>query len=503
MKVLNSIISLALKPRIKTIERYMKDPSSVQDMWLDILIKKSKNTEWGKNHGFNDKMKSIDFKNAVPLSDYEQLKPHINRMMLGEPDILWPGKINWYSKSSGTTNDKSKFIPVSSENLKHCHHKGSHDTMAMWYHSNPSTALLKNGKGLIMGGSLQNFKENPDTVIGDVSAIMLKNMPFYAKYFHTPSLEIALMNDWESKIDLMAREVMKENVTNIGGVPTWTIVLFRKILELSGKKNILEVFPNFELYMHGGVSFLPYKEQFNSFFQSDKVQFREIYNASEGFFAAQFDQNQGMLLLLDNGIYYEFIPMSEFGNEHPTVLSINQVELDTNYAMLISTNSGLWRYVIGDTVKFTSLYPHKIQVTGRTKHFINVFGEEVMIENTDKALANTCEKTAAVVSEYTVGPIYLTEGKGGHEWVIEFEKEPVSLTEFTEILDKELQNINSDYEAKRYKSIALEQLIIRKVPNGSFHQWLKSKGKFGGQHKVPRLSNERKYVEELKMYFED
>ena len=503
MKVLNSIIRSALKSRIKTIERYMKDPSSVQNMWLKTLIERSKNTEWGKNHGYSSKMSPVDFNNAVPVSDYEQLKPQINRMMLGERDILWPGKFNWFSKSSGTTNDKSKFIPVSPENLTLCHHKGSHDTMAMWYHSNPDTALFKNGKGLIMGGSLQNFKDNPETIIGDVSAIMLKNMPFYARYFHTPSLEIALMSDWESKIDLMAREVIKENVTNIGGVPTWTIVLFRKILELTGKKNILEVFPNFELYMHGGVSFLPYKEQFNSFFQSDKVQFREIYNASEGFFAAQYDQNDGMLLLLDNGIYYEFIPMSEFANTHPTVLSIDEVEMDTNYAMLISTNSGLWRYIIGDTVKFTSLYPHKIQVTGRTKHFINVFGEEVMVENTDKALAITCEKTAAVVSEYTVGPIYLTEGKGGHEWIIEFEKEPESLKIFTEILDKELQNINSDYEAKRFKSIALEQLVIKKVPKGSFYQWLKSKGKFGGQHKVPRLFNSRKYVDELKIYIED
>jgi hypothetical protein len=350
-----------------------------------------------------------------------------------------------------------------------------------------------------MGGSLQHFAEHPDTVIGDVSAIMLSNMPFYGKYFHTPTIDIALMSEWEAKIERIAHQVIKENLTNVGGVPTWTIVLFRRILELTGKKNILEVFPHFELYMHGGVSFTPYREQFKSFLPSDTVQYREIYNASEGFFASQYAKDEdGMLLLLDNGAFYEFLPMSELGNPNAKVLSIDEVELDTNYALLISTNAGLWRYLIGDTVKFTSLYPHRIQITGRTKHFINVFGEEVMVENSDKALAMACQATGAQVCEYTVGPIFLSEGKGGHEWFVEFEKMPDNIAAFGEVLDKSLQSINSDYEAKRYKSMALESLVLNAVPKGSFHEWLKSKGKYGGQHKVPRLSNSRQYIDELK-----
>jgi hypothetical protein len=330
---------------------------------------------------------------------------------------------------------------------------------------------------------------------------MLNNMPFYGKYFHTPTIDIALMSEWEAKIEKMAHHVIKENLTNVGGVPTWTIVLFRRILELTGKKNILEVFPNFELYMHGGVSFTPYREQFKAFLPSEKVQYREIYNASEGFFASQYEKDDiGMLLLLDNGTFYEFLPMSDLDNPNAKVLNIDEVDMNTNYAMLISTNSGLWRYLIGDTIKFTSLYPHKIQITGRTKHFINVFGEEVMVENSDKALAMTCEITGAQVNEYTVGPIFLEHSKGGHEWFVEFEKLPDDLEKFCELLDLNLQSLNSDYEAKRYKSLALEKLVLNPAPKGAFHEWLKSKGKYGGQNKVPRLSNSRLYIDELKAF---
>jgi len=482
------------------IHSYMKDPVTIQEQWRKKLLHKAGDTEWGKKHQFKDINNHSEYTQCTPISDYEALKPYINRMMLGEKDILWPGRIKWFSKSSGTTNDKSKFIPVSSENLHQCHLKGSHDTISLWFNSNPDTNMFS-GKGLVMGGSLKEFSDCKETLVGDVSAIMLNNMPFYAKYFHSPTVDIALMNEWESKIEKMAHHIIKENMTSISGVPTWTIVLFRRILELSGKNNILEVFPNFELYMHGGVSFAPYFEQFKNFLPSEKIQYREIYNASEGFFGCQYGKDDdGMLLLLDNGVFYEFLPMSEIDNPNAKTQSIEEVELNTNYALVISTNSGLWRYMIGDTIKFTSLFPHKFQISGRTKHFINVFGEEVMVENTDKALALTCSETGALVNEYTVGPIFLSSGKGGHEWFIEFEKVPDKIELFSELLDKNLQNLNSDYEAKRYKGMALERLQLNLVPNGGFHNWLKSKGKFGGQNKVPRLSNSRQYIDELKAF---
>jgi hypothetical protein len=498
MKFLNTIVRWVFKSKMHSINAYMKDPVHIQQNWFNKLINKAKETKFGKLNHFSSLQNVKEFQKKVPLNDYESLKPFINRMMKGESDVLWPGVISWFSKSSGTTNDKSKFIPVSHENLMQCHIKGSQDSLILWYNSNPDTKLLSNGKGLIMGGSLQKFQDYPKTNIGDISAIMLKHMPFYGKYFHTPGIDIALMSEWEAKIEKIAQTVIKENLTNVGGVPTWTIVLFRRILELTGKKNILEVFPNFELYMHGGVSFTPYKNQFKTFLPSEKIQYREIYNASEGFFASQFSKEDlGMLLLLDNGCFFEFVPLSELNSEQPIALTLDEVDTNTNYAIVISTNSGLWRYIIGDTVKFTSLYPHKIQITGRTKHFINVFGEEVMVENSDKAIFEACLKTGALVAEYTVGPIFLDQGKGGHEWIIEFEKIPDNLEIFRDILDSTLQSINSDYEAKRYKGMALEKLIIKTVPRGSFHEWLKSKGKYGGQNKVPRLSNERKYIEEI------
>jgi hypothetical protein len=500
MTFLNSIIKIAMKKRMNKIHSYMDDPATVQKQWLDKLIGQAIKTEWGQNHHFKDIENRTDFAQSAALNDYDALKPFIQRMMMGEKDILWPGRIKCYSKSSGTTNDKSKFIPVSSENLHQCHLKGSHDTISLWLNSNPKTRMFS-GKGLVMGGSLKEYSENKETLIGDVSAIMLNNMPFYAKYFHAPSVDIALMSEWESKIEKMAHHIIKENMTSISGVPTWTIVLFRRILELSGKKNILEIFPNFELYMHGGVSFTPYQEQFRSFLPSDTVQYREIYNASEGFFGSQYGKDDdGMLLLLDNGVYYEFLPMSEIENPNAQTKTIEDVDLNTNYALIISTNAGLWRYMIGDTIRFTSLFPHKFKISGRTKHYINVFGEEVMVENTDKALAMTCNETAAEVSEYTVGPIFLSEGKGGHEWFVEFEKKPNNIEQFALLLDKNLQGLNSDYEAKRYKSMALESLKLNIVPKGYFHEWLKSKGKFGGQHKVPRLSNSRQYLDELKEF---
>lgn len=307
------------------------------------------------------------------------------------------------------------------------------------------------------------------------------------------------MPDFEEKIERMARQCSQQDVVMIGGVPTWTVVLFRKILELTGKSNMLEVWPNFQVYIHGGVSFTPYRDQFRQFLPSGQVSYQEIYNASEGYFAIQNDFESGdMLLLLDNGIYYEFIPMDQWHQPAPKAVPLEAVEVGKNYAIVISTNGGLWRYTPGDTVTFTSTFPYKIKITGRTRQFVNAFGEEVMVENTDRALAMTCAQTGAVVLEYTVAPVYFKgPGKGGHEWLVEFEKKPSDMQSFSSLLDQNLQKVNSDYEAKRYHNMALEQLQLRPMPRGTFHQWLKMKGKYGGQHKVPRLSNERKYVEDI------
>lgn len=496
MGLVNTLVRWALRGRLRRLQQFMQAPEAAQEQWFLQLIQGAAQTQWGKKYDYKSITSPTDFAQRVPISEYDDLKPFIRLMMLGETDVLWRGKVRWFSKSSGTTSDKSKYLPVSNENLRTCHLKGGHDAMAFWYAQNPDTRLLS-ARGLIMGGSFQPFPENPNIRVGDVSAIMISNMPFYAKYFHSPDIQTALMGDWEAKIEKIAQAVRHQDITSISGVPTWTMVLLRRILDLTGKKNLLEVFPNFELYLHGGVSFAPYRQQFRQFFPSDKVQYREIYNASEGFFAAQCQaDDDSMLLLLDNGVFYEFVPLAELNNPHPKTLTIAEVELNKNYAMLISTNAGLWRYLIGDTVKFTSLRPHKIQITGRTKHFINTFGEEVMVENTDRALALVCAETGASVREYTVAPIYLNEmGKGGHEWLVEFDIAPPDLHFFAERLDQQLQQLNSDYEAKRYKNIALQPLVLHSLPQGTFHAWLKSRGKYGGQNKVPRLSNSREYLE--------
>jgi GH3 auxin-responsive promoter len=482
----------------RKIQRFLENPKKVQEeQWASLLENLSK-TAYGKQYEINQSSTLVDFVKNIPISDYEDLKPHIHLMMLGNPNVLWPGVIKWFSKSSGTTSDKSKFIPVSDENLKNCHHRGSHDAMALWYKSNPKSNLLV-GKSLIMGGSLSSFSEFPNTTIGDVSAIMIHHLPKYAQFFYTPDLKVALMDEWEKKIESMAQQAAKENITQLGGVPTWTLVLMRRLLEIKGKSNINEVFPNFELYTHGGVSFEPYKEQFAKLLPDSKTQYREVYNASEGFFAVQAEKDDnGMLLLLDNGVYYEFIPMDAFMKGEMNTIGISEVKIDVNYALVISTNAGLWRYLIGDTIRFTETEPYKIKITGRTKQFINAFGEEVMVENTDKALVETCKAFDVEVVDYTVAPIYMSEnGKGGHEWLIEFVSEPENLSEFGKKLDMALQQINSDYEAKRYKNIALDSLKLTSLSKGSFLQWLKMKGKIGGQHKVPRLSNDRNIVDTI------
>ena len=508
-KLTNSLFRHYLRFRMRHIRRYMTDPHGVQQYWLERLLLSARDTEWGNKYSFQSIKSHRQFSNRIPIQDYDDLKPFIERMMTGERDVLWNGRVRYFSKSSGTTNDKSKFIPVSSQNLKFCHVGGSWDTTALFYDQRPDAELFQR-KSMLMGGSLQTFGRHfPKTYVGDVSAVMINHMPWVAKPFFTPDFKTALLPDFEEKIARLVDMCSKEDVVMIGGVPTWTVVLFRRILELTGKSNMLEVWPNFQVYIHGGVSFTPYRDQFMQFFPGDnasgkKVSYQEIYNASEGYFAIQNDFGmEDMLLLLDNGIYYEFLPMEEWEKEHPKAIPLEGVEIGKNYAIVISTNSGLWRYTPGDTISFTSKFPYKIKVTGRTRQFINAFGEEVMVENTDKALALTCRETGAVALEYTVAPVFLAgTAKGGHEWLIEFEKNPVDITYFSRLLDQNLQQINSDYEAKRYRNMALNELQLRSLPPGTFHKWLKMKGKYGGQHKVPRLSNERKYVAEILAFVE-
>jgi len=476
----------------------MEYPHEVQDAVLKELIQSTKHTEWGKIHDFKSVKTPADFAERVPIQDYESLKPYISRMMHGESDVLWRGKVKWVAKAAGAAGDKSEFSPVSKRNLKKCHIQGTWDTMNLFYHNNPNARQFE-CKSLLMGGSLDHFEPYPSTMVGDVSAIIIDQMPYIGRPFFTPDIETAVMRQFDEKLERMAQITStEEDMVMIGGVPTWTMVYLDRILELTGKNNMSEVWPNIQVYIHGGVSFDPYREVFNKYFP-DGIQFMEIYNATEGYFAIQNDlTTNDMLLLLDNGIYYEFMPSEEWNKENPKAIPLSEVVMGKNYAMVISTNSGLWRYVPGDTVMFTSTTPYKIKITGRTKQFVNAFGEEVMVSNTDKALAQTCQTMDAIATEYTVAPIFLSKkGKGGHEWLIEFEKTPADLKAFNKLLDENLQKINSDYEAKRYKGMALERLKMRPLPRGTFHNWLKSKGKYGGQHKVPRLANHRKYVEEI------
>lgn len=496
MKLLSPAISRLARLRIWSIEQWLNDPVSTQfTVWQD-LIAAGQYTDFGRLFGFSEIQSLEDFKEKIPVQDYESIKAFIERMMQGEENVLWNTPINWFAKSSGTTSDKSKFIPVSDESLKENHYKASKDVLSLYYVSHPESDLLT-GKGLVIGGSHQISSINNDVHYGDLSAVVLQNSPFWSTWIRTPDLSIALMDEWESKIEKLAQTTIHENVTSMAGVPTWLIVLLRRILEITGKSTISEVWPSLELYMHGGVSFVPYKQQFEKLI-GKPINYLEMYNASEGFFAAQDDiGKEGMLLMCDHGIFYEFMPVSEFEGEQKTV-QLNEVELGKNYALVISTTGGLWRYLVGDTIQFTSLSPFRIKVSGRLKHFINAFGEEVIVDNSDKAIATASEKTNTIVNDYTAAPVYFSEdGNGAHEWLIEFEKAPKDLQQFTYELDSALKSINSDYEAKRHRDIALRMPIIKSVPKNTFSNWLNSKGKLGGQHKVPRLSNDRNFIEEI------
>ena len=480
------------------IELFIKYPDEVQEEWFASLVNDSMNTQWGKKYDYRTIENVNQFKERIPVQNYDSLKPYINQMLNGEQNVLWPSEIKWFAKSSGTTSDRSKFIPVSEESLEDCHFRGGKDMLAIYCNNMPHAQMFT-GKSLVLGGSHQINQLSPDSFYGDLSAVIIKNLPFWAELLRTPNMEIALMDNYEEKIEKMAQATIDVNVTNIAGVPTWTIVLAKRILEITGKKNLLEVWPHLELYVHGAVNFEPYREQFKRLIPSDAMYYLETYNASEGFFGIQDQKDSNdLLLMLDYGVYYEFIPMEEVDKEYPNTVSLAEVELEKNYAMVISTNAGLWRYMIGDTIKFTSKYPYRLKITGRTKHFINAFGEEVIIDNAEKALSKACLETNALVKDYTACPIYFDKDEpGAHEWIIEFEKQPKEFERFIDILDNTLREVNSDYDAKRFKDMALKRPKVHIAPQGLFYDWLKAKGKLGGQHKVPRLANERVYVDEL------
>ena len=497
MKLLSPVISHLARMRLWGVENWISYPILAQRNVLQHLVTQAQYTEFGRKYQFSRLFTVKDFKNRIPIHEYDDLKPYIKRMMEGEQNILWNTPINWFAKSSGTTSDKSKFIPISDESLKDIHFKGSKDVLTNYYKNFPDSDLLT-GKSLVVGGSHQVYSLDEDIQYGDLSAVLMQNTPFWGHWIRTPELRIALLDEWESKIEQLANTTVNENVTSLAGVPTWTILLIKRILQISGKRTLKEVWPNLELYMHGGVSFTPYREQINKLIGAP-INYLEMYNASEGFFAAQnMPDDEGLLLFTDHGIFYEFLPVEEYGKPGAKTIGLKQVELNRNYALVITTNGGLWRYLVGDTIQFTSLKPFKIKVTGRLKHYMNAFGEEVIVDNADNAIAIASAKTHAIVKDYTAAPVFFTEeNNGAHQWLIEFETPPGDLKLFTFELDEALKSLNSDYEAKRYKNIALRLPLVHSLQKNTFNRWLKSKGKLGGQHKVPRLNNERKMIEEI------
>jgi hypothetical protein len=495
----NTIFSWLIKKRIHQIDLFKKYPLEVQSEVFNKLVSSALYTEFGYQNNFLRVHNQKSFQENVPLSDYESTKKYVDRLMSGEQNILWPSDTKWFAKSSGTTAERSKFIPVTKESLEDCHYKGGKDLLALYYTNYPGCKLY-NGKHLIVGGSAQINPLSADSYFGDLSAIIVNNLPWWAEIKRTPSKEIALMSEWESKIEKMAMSTIKEDVLILAGVPSWTMVLAERILEITGKKNLKEVWPNLELFMHGGVSFEPYRSHFEKLIPDPNMHYVETYNASEGFFGIQDLPNSNeLLLMLDYGIYYEFIPMDSYkGIESKTVLNLSEVEVDTNYAIVISTNGGLWRYILGDTIKFTSLLPFRFKITGRTKSFINTFGEELIVENAEEAIAFACEKTKASIRDYTAGPIYMdNENSGAHEWIIEFLAYPENMDRFENLLDEKLREINSDYDAKRYHDMVLSRPLVHIAKAGTFDLWLKSKGKLGGQNKIPRLSNDRLILDQL------
>jgi hypothetical protein len=495
----NSIFAWIIKKRLHQIDLFRKYPLEVQYELFERLILMARYTEFGLKYNFDDISTYDDFRKQVPLQEYEDIEPWVDRLIAGEQNLLWPTETKWFAKSSGTTSSRSKLIPVSRESLEECHYKGGKDLLAIYYDAIPNRKLY-NGKHLIIGGSAQINPLSYDSYYGDLSAIIVKNLPWWAELRRTPSKEIALMSEWESKIEKMALSTIEEDVYILAGVPSWTMVLSNKILEITGKSNLKEVWPNLELFMHGGVNFEPYREEFKRLIPDPEMHYVETYNASEGFFGIQDIVDTGdLLLMLDYGIYYEFIPMESYKGVHSTtVIDLSEVEPGVNYAMVISTNAGIWRYIIGDTVMFTSTLPYRFKITGRTKSFINTFGEELIVDNADQAIAFASKKTGAQIRDYTASPIYMKDlERGGHEWLIEFVQPPDNAERFKNMLDERLRELNSDYDAKRYNNMILDEPLIHYAAEGTFDSWLKSKGKLGGQHKVPRLSNNREIMEQI------
>lgn len=498
MPFIPAVIKWINAKRLSQIDLFRRYPAETQQDVLVRLIEQSRDTTWGKEHGYSSVTTHLQFCKNVPIITYEDLVPWVERLRSGEKNLLWPGEVRWFAKSSGTTSTKSKFIPITRESLEGTHYRGAKDCLILYTALNPSTRIFL-GKGLTLGGSHQISNFGNNSIYGDLSAILIENAPVYSDLIRTPPAHIALISDFEEKMQLITEKTVGMNITSISGVPSWYLVLIRHILKTTEKENLHQVWPNLEVFFHGGVSFAPYREQYRRLLPGQGMNYMETYNASEGFFGIQDDfSDSSMLLMLDYGVYYEFIPAEEAGNDNPRTLTIGEVEMGVNYAVVISTDGGLWRYTLGDTVEFTSLFPHKIRITGRTKHYINAFGEEVIIDNAEKALEKACIGTGAHIAEYTAGPVYMgSETRGSHEWVIEFDIPPDDPDRFTQLLDTTLKELNSDYEAKRYKNLTLGMPVIRSVPAGTFYKWFRERDKLGGQNKMPRLSNTREYVESV------
>ena len=495
---LTSIIRPIFNGRLRAIDQYASHAESIQRGVLERLLHVAADTEWGHHYHYDAINSYEEFAQKVPVNTYEELKSYIDRMRHGERNLLWPGWVKWYAKSSGTTNDKSKFIPVSATGLHDTHYRGGTDVVALYLRNNPVSRLF-DGKALILGGSHSPNYNVAGSLVGDLSAILIENINPLVNMVRVPSKKVALLSDFEEKRNRIAEIAIKKHVTNISGVPSWMMAVINRMLEITGKQYLDEIWPDLEVFFHGGVAFTPYRNQYHRLIRSTKMHYMETYNASEGFFGVQNDPSDAaMLLMIDYGVFYEFIPLEELGKPNPVVLPLWEVETGKNYAIVISTSCGLWRYQIGDTVRFTSTSPYKFIISGRTKSFINAFGEELIVDNAEKGLHEACRQTRAEVNEYTAAPVFMnSEGKCRHQWVIEFQREPADIEQFATILDQALQQINSDYEAKRHKNITLQRLEIIKAKPGLFNEWLKRKGKLGGQHKVPRLNNNRTIIDEV------
>lgn len=498
MPIIPSVIKWLNSSRLDQIENFRKYPVETQNATLYKLLAKASATEWGMKHGYSSINSVKEYQQRFPVNTYEDITPYVERLRTGESNLLWPGDIKWFAKSSGTTSSKSKFIPMSREALEDCHYRAAKDLLTIYTSLYPQTRVFS-GKSLTLGGSRRINQFSNDSLYGDLSAILIENAPSWVEIIRTPKQKIALLEDFEEKLDAITKTCINENVTSISGVPSWYLVLIKMILAYTGKSNLLEVWPNIEAFFHGGISFTPYREQFRKLIPSEQMHYMETYNASEGFFGLQDDPaSSDLLLMLDYGIFYEFIPAEKMAAGDSAALTLEEVETGVNYAIIISTNGGLWRYMMGDTIIFTSTFPFRFRISGRTKHFINVFGEEVIVDNADKALQEACRQTGAIITDYTAGPVFMNaSSKGSHEWLIEFEKNPDDLNRFITALDNTLKEVNSDYEAKRHKDLNLVMPVVRSVPQGTFKEWLKAKNKFGGQNKVPRLSNSREYIEDL------